>query len=366
MPATSIPAEPAAFASERLLAERLASGDLRLALRYVPEGPASGWRRWDGSTWAHAPGPVPVALAGAIRREAGALLGVGQIDLRTARGLESTASMRTVLTQLQAREPMRFDPAQVDLPGTLAMPSHVIELQSGERLAHDPARMITRCTAVNPGPTCDLWQPVEDHLRACLGSLYPQVHRFLGSSLLGRGADRPILWLHGDGGDGKSTLAKLLRAALGDYLAIVPAEVFSDGTRSAHLHEIGSGLSGARLAIALDVGDRLGWQRLKSLSRGDEQVSKRLYGRAYTYARPPCIVLVSNHPPCPPDHASAERLIVARLAPPVDPDERIMAILKDGGPERDALAGACLSWLLKGCADYLQHGLGPMQTAARR
>jgi len=157
----------------------------------------------------------------------------------------------------------------------------------------------------------------------------------------------------------------LLRYALGDYLTTVPAEVFQTSSRNAHLHELGSGLAGARLAVALEVGGSLDWSRIKGLSGGDEQVSKRLYGRAYSYARPPCLLLIANDPPTPPDRASAERIIVGRMRPPDDPDERIMAALKDDGPERDALAGACLSWLLKGTSDFLAHGLGPVQTAAR-
>jgi hypothetical protein len=75
-------------------------------------------------------------------------------------------------------------------------------------------------------------------------------------------------------------------------------------------------------------------------------------------------LLVSNDKPKPPDNPSAERIILGEMSPPVEPDERLVQVLADGGKEREALAGACLSWLVAGCADYVQHGLGAVPSMA--
>jgi hypothetical protein len=346
--------------TEAAIADALARSDLHLELRYDAEG----CRVWNGRGWSATADKLPLPLQVAIREAIVIGMKSHTIDAKAIPRLESASGMRGIASLLSAHPQMKM-PTETDLPGLLVTPSHVVDLTTGENMAHDPRRPVTRCTGVDPGPTCGLWDMIERHLRDCLGMSYDAVHRFLGAALLGRGADRKLVWLTGPGGDGKSTLAKVLRHALGDYLATVPAEVFQASQRGAHLHELGSGLAGARLAVALEVGSNLDWPRIKGLSGGDEQVSKRLYGRSYTYSRPPHLLLIANDPPVPPDRASAERVIVGTMAPPTDPDERIMDVLKDGGPERDALAGACLSWLLKGCADFLAHGLGPVTTAAR-
>jgi hypothetical protein len=347
--------------TEAALAEYLAGTDLNLRLRWRDTTTDAGWSLWTGTHWQATGDKIPLPLQVAVRRALASGLEGRRIDVRGLPRLESAAAMRGVATMLSAWPSMRLA-AEVDPPGLIATPAGVFDLATGETMPHDPARPITRCCPVNPGPSSILWTLIERHLRDCLGSLYPAVHRFLGSTLLGLGADRRLLWLHGPGGDGKSTLAKILRAALGDHAGIVSAEVFAAdaGRGGAHQHELASNMAGVRLAIGLEVSAHLDWNKVKGLSGGDEQRTKHTHGRAFSYVRPPVLLLVSNDTPTPPDRACAERLIVAGLQPPADPDERIMEALKTPGPERDNLAGACLSWLLAGCADFQANGLGPV------
>ena len=94
--------------------------------------------------------------------------------------------------------------------------------------------------------------------------------------------------------------------------------------------------------------------------------TKRSHGRAFTYERPPSLVFVSNHLPTPPDRASTERLIVGEMRVPTEVDERLVEALRAAGPERDRIGSACLSWLIRGCAEYLEHGLGPVALCAHK
>jgi hypothetical protein len=348
--------------TEASLAEFLAAGSLNRQLRWQSGGPSPGWHVWDGQCWMATADRIPLPLQVAIRHAVADGLSAHSIEPKAISRLETSGGMRGIGILLSAHPSMRL-PAETDPPGLLAIPSGVVDLLTGEKLTHDPTRPITRVCPVEPGLTSDHWTMIERHLAVCLGLLYPAVHRFLGSCLLGRGADRRVLWLCGPGNDGKSTLAKVLRAALGNLMAVVPAEVFGDGARGAHLHELGASMAGARLSVALEVGSRLDWPKLKGLSGGDEQRTKRLHGRSFAYGCPPCVLLIANAEPKPPDRASAERLILAKLEPPNDPDERIMAALKDGGPECERMASACLAWLLRGCAEFLAEGLGPVPAA---
>ena len=350
--------------SPAAIAATLAAGKLPMQVRWMA-GAVKSWTMWDDRRWAVCGDAVPVPLQVAIRHAVADGIAARKIDSKSVNQLESANGMRGIGLLASAYPQLQISPYEVDPVGLVAFASHVLDVKTGTALPHDPARLITRCTPVDPGPSCALWEIIDSHLRTCLGDGYTAVHRYLGSCLMGRGADRKLLWLHGPGGDGKSTLAKVLRYALGDYAAVVPAEVFGvEGGRGAHLSELASGMNGARLAIALEVGKRLDWPKLKGLSGGDEQVSKRLHGRSYSVRRPPLLMLISNDRPEGLDQASAERVILAELQPPVETDERLMQVMADGGAARDEVAAACLGWLVQGAAEFNAEGLGPVATMA--
>jgi hypothetical protein len=358
-PETTSGATAAAWASERLMAERLASGPLRLALRFVPEGPAMGWRRWDGSTWAPSPEPVPVALAAAIHTEAGAMLAAGLLDLKTARALESTACMRAVLSQLQAREPMRFDMERIDPPRSIATLGRLLDFDTGETqpAAPDGPAFLHRCAvAYDPSATHPLWDSVAAHVAAMPAG--DTVQRFLGASLVGIPPDRKLLVLSGSGGDGKGCLLRSCTAALGGFGAALPAEALSGDGRGAHGHEILAALGTARLAYASEVPADLDWPLLKAVSGGDMRTTKRMHGRAFTVQPRVWLALATNDEPRVPDAAAADRVLLIRWQKPTDPDPDIVAIIATPGPERDAYLRACLAWLVRGAADFLREGLG--------
>jgi hypothetical protein len=352
-------ATAAAFASERLLAERLASGPLRLALRFVPEGPAMGWRRWDGSTWAPSPEPVPVALAGAIHAEAGAMIAAGLLDLKTARALESTACMRAVLSQLQAREPMRFDMPGIDPPRSIATLGRLLDFDTGETQPATPdgPAFLHRCAvAYDPSATHPLWDSVAAHVAAMPAG--DTVQRFLGASLVGIPPDRKLLVLTGAGGDGKGTLLRSCVAAAGGFGAVLPAEALSGDGRGAHGHEILAALGVARLAYASEVPPDLDWPLLKALSGGDMRTTKRMHGRAYTVQPRVWLALTTNDEPRVPDAAAADRVLLIRWQKPAESDPDIVGIIATPGPERDAYLRSCFAWLVRGAADFLRDGLG--------
>lgn len=347
--------------SEAAMAAYLAEKtDLNQTLQYAMVGGSLVPYEWTGNHWERSPDKLPLSLQIAVRRAIANALEQGTIEAREVNRLESASGIRGIGTLLAAFPEMKLA-AEIDPPNFIACPRGVLDLLSGEWLEHDPSRPITKVCPVDPGESCPLWLLIEDHMKVCLGALYPAVQRLLGSALLGLGADRRFLWLYGPGGDGKSATINAIRAATGQHAVIVPAEVFGDGgNRGAHLHELGAAMSGARVAVGLEVSTRLDWSKLKGLTGGDAQRTKNLHGRAFTYERPPVLVLVSNDRPSPPDAASAQRLVVAELRPPDDADERIAETLKTPGPERDRIASACLAWLIEGCQAFQINGLGPV------
>lgn len=347
------------WASERLMAERLAAGKLRRALRYLAEGPSTGWHRWDGISWVPAPEPVPLALSAEVHGEAGALIAMGMLDNRKACSLESTNSMRAILTQLQAHEPMRLDLSSIDPPYLLATASGILDLKTGVVSQPDPDAtpfLHRALVAFDPAATHPFWDAVASHVASLPGG--DVVWRYLGASLLGLPPDRKLLVLIGDGGDGKGTLLRSCVAALGGFGSVLPAEALSGDGRGAHGHELLSCLAYARLAYASEVPPDLDWPLLKALSGGDLRRTKRMHERATDLQPRVWLALATNTPPKVPDQAAAERCVIIPWNKPAEPDGEIGKTLVTNGPDRDAYLRACLRWLVEGARMYLHDGLG--------
>jgi len=347
------------WGSERLMAELLAAGPLSNELRFVPDGPESGWRKWDESYWSPCNEPVPLALAAAVHEAAGHLLRCGQLDLRTARSMESTASMRAILAQLQAHPSMRIDPEKIDPPHWLAVRGGLLDLRTWKLQPARPSGpvFLHRCavgydiTASHP-----LWDEVVGHVDSLPDGAV--VQRYLGASLAGVPPDRKLLILLGSGGDGKGCLLRSCLAVMGQLGTVLPNEALSGDGRGAHGHEILSGISRARLAYSSEVPSHLDWDLLKSLSGGDPRTSKRLHGRAFEVQPRIWLSIATNSAPVVPDQAAADRCILVRWSKPADPNPEISALLATPGPDRDAYLRACLRWMADGCRAFQAEGLG--------
>jgi len=300
-----------------------------------------------------------VALAAAVHAEAGAMIAAGLLDLRTARALESTACMRAILAQLQAREPMRFDPAQLDPPQSLATLGARLDFETGALVPatpDGPAFLHRAAVAYEPAARHQLWDSVAAHVEAMPGG--DTVRRFLGASLVGIPPDRKLLVLTGEGGDGKGTLLRSCVAALGGFGAVLPAEALAGDGKGAHGHELLADLCTARLAYASEVPPDLDWPLLKALSGGDPRKTKRMHSRGFTVQPRVWLAMATNNEPRVPDAAAADRVVLIRWHKPAEPDPDIVATIACPGAERDAYLRACLGWLVRGASDFLRDGLG--------
>lgn len=344
--------------SELQMANRLADGDLRDFLRYVPDGPSHGWHRWDDSHWVPSPDPIPRPLAIAVHCAAAESLRRG-IDLRSARYMESTASMRAVLAQLQAHDSMRFDVDQLNPPYLLATPDGLLNLRTGEVMPATPAGpafLLSTAVTYDPKAQHPLWTDVEQHVASLTDGAV--VKRFIGASLNGIPPDRKMLFLVGKGGDGKSTLLRSCYAALGGFGGLLMADAVSGDARGAHGHEILSPLSTARFIYSAEVPADLDWDLLKAVSGGESRGAKRLYSRVTTVQMRAWLAFATNTPPIVREQAVADRCIIVRWEKPADPNPEIVSLIATPGEERAAFLRACLRWMVEGNFEYLRDGLG--------
>jgi putative DNA primase/helicase len=181
----------------------------------------------------------------------------------------------------------------------------------------------------------------------------------LGNMLLGNPA-QIVLVLWGRGGNGKSTVLEVVKAALGSgktgYATASVMEMWQRSIDFATVH-----LTGKRAAIAAEFSPGLGWNEslVKAISGGDTQLSRDLH-QSYAEQRVSCMpIFAFNDPPAFKrlNEAMLRRLsVIAGGMLPGSPNNRATIIEKDETMKariiRDELP-AVLRWMLDGAERVL-------------
>jgi putative DNA primase/helicase len=243
-------------------------------------------------------------------------------------------------------------------PYLLNTPAGTVDLRTGTMREHRREDHITMVTGVGPAPGPS---PVFDRFLGDITSgdaaRADYLQRALGSCLSGAPSDHFLLFFHGDGRNGKNTLADLLLESLGDYAKKISAQTLMSDARGRHPTEVAN-LQGVRLAVSSEVGEGEFWDeaRVKELT-GDAKLSARfMRGDFFEFKRTHKHLVLGNHRPMLriADRATAERLHLVPFnatftsdAGNLDPD--MLAKLR-------AEAGAILSWLIDGHMRWLKVG----------
>lgn len=184
-------------------------------------------------------------------------------------------------------------------PWLLNCRNGTIDLRTGDLKAHDPADRITRCIPFDylPGAACTRWQ-------AFLTEVFPQpatveyVQRYFGYSLTGSNREQTMLVHWGSGSNGKNTLLKALRLAMGPYAMAGTAGLLTVDKEASMIHEIAD-LYGSRLVTIDETSDgaRLNESSFKRVTGDDNVRGRHLYKSFFEYRPTYKLHLLTNHKP---------------------------------------------------------------------
>ena len=181
----------------------------------------------------------------------------------------------------------------------------------------------------------------------------------LGYSLLGRNPLRLIVFLLGPTSSGKTTLAALLQAAIGDYAQTFNMTVFRDNRDERPRTDLADALP-ARVILADEASAAwvLHADQVKKLTGGAPINVRRNFAKSGWSAVPEFTPMIAtNHPPkiSGADPAFNERLMVL-------PFEKTLPLAQRDANEKDRLVAlpevreAMLAWLVDGYARYAARG----------
>jgi putative DNA primase/helicase len=205
-------------------------------------------------------------------------------------------------------------------PNIIVVKNGVVELQTGKLRRGMPSDYMSRQLNVNfkgidsetdiiDGFIGDLFNHNQDAIK--------YLQRLLGYGITGRTDSQVWAMFTGEGSNGKSLLARLLKSLLEGWLVTAPHEIFfkgrraNDGAHTTHL----APLKGKRICIKEEAEptEQLNTEILKMLTGGGEIIMRSAYAKEYVEFEPMVLpILLCNHRPAVDvnDHAMMRRIVV--------------------------------------------------------
>jgi len=284
-----------------------------------------------------------------------------------ARQSENNARINAMIAMAKLRHDVQIEPDAWDAnPMLLNCQNGTVNLQTRTLQPHDPNDFLTKIC------NCDydthagyvVW---DEFLERIIPdeSLRSYLQRALGYSITGLTIEEKLFLPWGPPATGKSTLFRAVVEALGDYAAVAGAETFGEQkpTGDAPRSDIAR-LADKRMVLAMELpgNQRMATALLKQITGGDIMVARHLYHKHFQFVPISKPWLASNSRPVIVDDDPGIWRRVSQIPfeqeiPETERDPGVKLALMD----HEIASPAILKWLVDGCAQWRQLGLGTPQ-----
>jgi P4 family phage/plasmid primase-like protien len=168
-----------------------------------------------------------------------------------------------------------------------------------------PEDYLSKCTNIDYVPLYPaLHQPIIDQINDFMHKLFPveSLHKYmwehLASTLIGNCPNQTFNMYIGVGQNGKSVLVNLMEKVLGDYKAVVPLSLITNGrTKIGGVAPEVAALKGIRYAVMQEPskGDKINEGIMKELTGGDPITARGLYAKNAVTFRPQLKLVVCSN-----------------------------------------------------------------------
>lgn len=349
--------QPAPANSEEAIALELADRH-HARLRYVAK-----WSRWmlfedgrwtpEATLWIH-------DQARAFCRSHAVLIAAE--SPREARKLASSTTVNGVVSLLRADRRMVATVDQWDRdPMLLNTPAGVVDLRTGAIRTARPDDYCTKMTAAPPSvgleSECPIWEAFLAKVTKQRKELVGFLRRVCGYVLTGRINEEALFFFYGTGGNGKSKFLGVLAGILGDYHTKAAISTFIASKNEQHPTDIAK-LMGARLVTAVETEEGRRWAeaKIKEMTGGDRLTGRFMRQDFFDFDPQFKLLIAGNHKPGlrSVDIAMRRRFNLVPFEVSIPKDEQD----KDLADKLRAEWPSILSWMIAGCVEWQQDGLG--------
>jgi putative DNA primase/helicase len=335
------------------------------SLHYVPAW--KSWMIWNGSKWEKdEEGRAWLFAEDTLKK---LYTTAGETDdgnerkalAKFALGCESERKLKYMLALAEKRPGIPVSTEDLDADQMLFNCANgTINLILGTFKANDPDDLCTKQSDVeyNPRAECPTWESFLDKILGSNLALIGFIQRAIGYAMTGLTKEQSLFILHGNGGNGKSTLIDVLMRLLGEYAINTPASTLLAKKSDAPTYDVAR-LKGVRFVAASETNeqDKMAESTVKSLT-GDKTVTARLlYGNPFSF-NPLCkIFLATNNKPIiqGKDFGIWRRVKLIPFNVTIPEEEKDLELYDKLLAELPGI----LNWAIQGCLAWQQEGLNP-------
>ena len=360
----------AAELTELALAERLvASWEKRYVYITDATGKAGNWAWWNGHRFIEIDAQPRVQQS--VREMLNDVLAGGG-PAREIAGTQTRRFARAVegfAGDMRSSARQHFD-ARKD---TINTPTGLLDLATFEVQPHEEPGPFLKSTAVAPdmGAKCPVWE-------ACLEAWQPDpdvrafLQRVAGYAMCSHNKEHALIFLLGEGGNGKSVFMDTLENVLGDYAGPIDKSAFvSSRGNDAHPTALAD-LHGLRLAVVSEVEHEAEWSETAiKRATGDRRIkARKMHQDFYVFDVQALSVVVANHAPQlrHADDAMRRRLHLIAFnatftrSPGQGEQQADEKLAERLAGERAGI----LAWMIEGLHSYHAKGLAPPDAIIQR
>lgn len=248
-------------------------------------------------------------------------------------------------------------------PYLFSVRNGVVDLLNGELLEPKQSMLNSKqanCKYVD-GAQCPRFLKFMDEIFLGDTEMVQFVQRTIGMSMIGKVIEEVVIFMLGSGSNGKSVLANILFAVLGDYVVTMDSSVLMRNSRSS-ANEAATRekarLQGVRVAMMneLESDDVFSEKTLKELGSSEAITARNLYEKSFQFMPTHTIFLRGNHLPGVRDATNGfwRRMVTLEFKRQFEPHERDTKLAERIlAEERDGV----FMWMLQGCLDFQEQGL---------
>lgn len=178
----------------------------------------------------------------------------------------------------------------------------ILDLKTGELLPHDPKELHTKMTGcdfpTNPDEARAYWEKFINKITGGNKDLQRFLQQVIGEGLAGVQQDDMLPVCYGPGSNGKTVFSEIIKEVMGDYAGTASSDLFLQRD-SEGISNDKAALVGVRFLTAseTDEGRKLNEATVKSLTGGDTQTVRFLYGEFFSMTPKFTPLLLTNHKP---------------------------------------------------------------------
>lgn len=336
-------------------------------IRYIPE--RGEWMYFNGERWIAGGDGIVVRLSSQMASDLLFEASLVQVSDAASEAQRKHLTMKATAYSKSSRVRAMMDFAKADSriivsnldvdsdPWLVGAPNGVIDLHTGKMMKHSRDKLIMRSLgcSIDPSAKCPTWM-------AFIEKVVPDqevrgfLHRACGYTLTGLTIEHHMVFIVGDGENGKSTFLETVFSAMGGYAHKAAESLLCTSDKGPTPPHVLAEIFGVRFLVSSEMraGAKLNETAIKDLTGGDTLRGEPKYQAGFDFTNSAKLWMAGNDKPVirGTDWGIWRRVRIVEFPVRIDPSERDEFLKLKLQKEMPGI----LNWLVEGCLMWQKDG----------